>query len=179
MDGPLYKDLYGALILFQSFGWSKNLLIRKILIATIIPFIQHSFVDVGVCQRVRVHVSVSVCLCVCSNFQSKQRALTSSAQIWPKMDLGLEIQKTNVAIRISILEIICMPIFRQNRQLWLFRPKFAQKWILGLEFQKSKSGFDISTSKIPCVPIFSENGQRLIFWTKFGEISQSHAICWF
>ena len=170
MDGPLYKDLYGALILFQSFGWSKNLLIRKILIATIIPFIQHSFVDVGVCQRVRVHVSVSVCLCVCSNFQSKQRALTSSAQIWPKMDLGLEIQKTNVAIRISILEIICMPIFRQ---------KFAQKWILGLEFQKSKSGFDISTSKIPYVPIFSENGQRLIFWTKFGEISQLHAIFWF
>ena len=177
MDGPLCKGLYGALILFQSFGWSKNFLIRKILIATIIPFIQHSFVDVGVCQRVRVHVSVSVCLCVCSNFQSKQRALTSSAQIWPKMDLGLEIQKTNVAIRISILEIICMPIFRQTDNFDFLGPRLHKNEFWGWNFKKS--GFDISTSKIPCVPIFSENGQRSIFWTKFGEIAQLRAIFWF
>ena len=32
------------------------------------------------------------------------------------MDLGLEIQKANVGIRISILEIPCVPIFRQNGQ---------------------------------------------------------------
>ena len=31
-----------------------------------------------------------------------------------------------------------MSIFRQNRQPWLFRPKFAQKWVLGSWFQKSK-----------------------------------------
>ena len=45
MYGPLCKDLYEVLILFQSFGWSKKILIRKIMIATIIPFIQHSFAD--------------------------------------------------------------------------------------------------------------------------------------
>ena len=33
------------------------------------------------------------------------------------MDLGLEIQKTNVGIRIIILEIPCVPIFSQNGQL--------------------------------------------------------------
>ena len=53
---------------------------------------------------------------MCANFQGKQTAFTFSAQICLKMDLGLEIQKTNVGKRISILEILCMPIFRQNEQ---------------------------------------------------------------
>ena len=92
---------------------------------------------------------------------------------------GLEFQKINVGIRISILEIPCVPIFRQNGQLWLFEPKFAQKWILGSEFQKSKSGFGINTSKIPCEPIFSQNGQLWIFRPKFGEIAQLRVIFWF
>ena len=62
-----------------------------------------------------------------------------------------------------------MPIFRQNKQLWLFEPKFARKWILGSEFQKSKCRFKISTSKRPCVPIFSQNGQLWIFQPNFGR----------
>ena len=37
--------------------------------------------------------------------------------------------------RISILEILCAPIFRQNKQLSVFGPKFAQKWILGSDFK--------------------------------------------
>ena len=47
----------------------------------------------------------------------------------PKMDLGLTIQKTIVRIRASILDIPCVPIFSQNEQLWIFRPKFVQKRI--------------------------------------------------
>ena len=35
----------------------------------------------------------------------------------PKMDLGFEIQKTNVRTRISNLEITCVPIFRQHERL--------------------------------------------------------------
>ena len=127
-------------------------------------------------ESLSVSVSLSVCLCLslCSNLQLKQRALTLtfSAQIWPKMDLRLEIQKTNVTIKISILEKPCVRIFRQNEQLWLFRLRFAQKLILGLEFQKSKFGFGIPTSKIPSVPISSQNGQVWIFRPKFGEIAQ-------
>ena len=76
-------------------------------------------VCVCVCVRVRVCVCVSVCICacvcVCANFQVKQIALTFSDQICPRMDLGLEIQKTNVGIRIAILEIPCVSIFRQNK----------------------------------------------------------------
>ena len=114
---------------------------------------------------------------MCVNFQLKRATLTFLAQICPKRKSGFEIKKTNVGIRISILEIPCVPIFRHG-QLWIFEPKFAQKWILGSEFQKSKSGFRISTSSIPHVPIFSENWQLLIFGPKFGEIAQLRAIFW-
>ena len=116
---------------------------------------------------------------MCTNFQLKQTTLTFLVQICPKRKLVFEIQKTNVGIRISILEIPFVPIFRQNEQFWSFGPKFAQKWILWSEFQKSKSGFAITTSNIPCVLIFSENGQLLIFRPKFWEIAQLRAIFWF
>ena len=69
--------------------------------------------------------------------------------------------------------------FSDKTQLWLFGPKFAQKWILGSEFQKSRSGFGINTSNIPCVLIFSQNRQLLIFWRIFGEIAQLRVIFWF
>ena len=100
---------------------------------------------------------------MCVNFQAKQTMLTFLTQICPKMDLNFEIEKTNIGIRISILEIPCVPIFRQKRQLWHFRPKFAQKWV-------SKSGFGISNSKIPSVPIFSQNGELIFFGLNLGNV---------
>ena len=56
-------------------------------------------------------------MCVCANFQAKQTALAISDQICPKMDLGLAIQENIVRMRISILDIPCVPIFSQNEQL--------------------------------------------------------------
>ena len=41
-----------------------------------------------------------------TNFHAKQTTLTFLTQIYPEMDLGFEIQETNVGIRISILEIL-------------------------------------------------------------------------
>ena len=64
-----------------------------------------------------VCVCVCVSVCVCANFQAKQTSLTFSAQICPKICFRLEIQKTNVGIRIRILDIPCVPIFSQNGQL--------------------------------------------------------------
>ena len=58
---------------------------------------------------------VCMCVCMCASFQAKQTALTFSAQICPKMDLGLDIGKTNVKIIIGILEILYMPIIRQTK----------------------------------------------------------------
>ena len=91
----------------------------------------------------------------------------------------MEFQNINVGIRISIIEIACVPILRLNGQLWPFEPKFAQKWILESEFQKSKSGFGISTSSISWEPIFIQNGQLWNFRPKFGEITQLRVIFWF
>ena len=54
---------------------------------------------------------------LCANFQPNWTTLSSSVQICPKMDLGFEIQKTNVGKRISNLEITCVPILMQNKQL--------------------------------------------------------------
>ena len=56
------------------------------------------------------------------------------------MDLGLEIQKTNVGVRIRILDrhMMCAN-FQAKRTTLTFQHKFVQKWILCLEFQKSKS----------------------------------------
>ena len=86
-----------------------------------------------------------------------------------KWILGSEFQKSKSGFGISILEILCAPIFRQNGQLWIFLPKFAQKWFLGSKFQKSKSGFGISILEILGAPIFRQNGQLWIFGPKFAQ----------
>ena len=70
-------------------------------------------------------------------------------------------------------------MFRQNGQLWLFGPKFAQNLILGSEFQKINVGIRVSILEIPCVPIFSRNWQLWVFRPKLGEIAQLSAIFWF
>ena len=91
---------------------------------------------------------------MCSNFQAKQTAFTFSVQICTKMDLGLEIQKTNVEIRISIPDILCMPI-----SPLIFLAQICPKMDLGLEIEKPNFGIRISILEIPCVPIFRQNGQ--------------------
>ena len=106
---------------------------------------------------------------LCTNFQLKRTTLTFLAQIYPKRKLRFKIQKTNVGIRISIFEIPRVPFFTQNWQLWVFGPKFAQKWILGSIFQKSKSGFGISILEILFVPIFRQNWQLWFFGPKFAR----------
>ena len=96
-----------------------------------------------------------------------------------KWILVSKFQKSKSRFEISILEILCVPIFRQNGQFWIFGPKFARKWILPSEFQKSNYGFGINTSTISCVPVFSQNGQHLDFRPRFGEIAQLSSIFWF
>ena len=96
-------------------------------------------------------------MCVCANFQVKQTALTFSAQICPKMGLGLAIQKNMVGKRISILDIPCVPILvKMNCKF--FDPICPEKG-LGLETEKSIVGTKIKIVKTLCVPIISQTGQ--------------------
>ena len=75
-------------------------------------------------------------MCMCANFQAKQTALTFSAQIFPKMDLGLAIQKTIVGIRFSILDIpftsqfsVKMKNYFQKFSKKNFNPNLSKKGI--------------------------------------------------
>ena len=130
---PLYKRLYVVLILFQSYVWSKTFLIRRTLIETIIPSIQHSFIDwfsflllatIKIWEQqalntiIHSHLFFQTLLCIltitssryllpasCTSFQAKWRIQVFRLKFVQKMDLGLEFQKTNLRIRISILKI--------------------------------------------------------------------------
>ena len=85
-----------------------------------------------------------------------------------KMDLGFEFRKTNVEIRIDILEILCVPVFSPNGQFWLFWPKFAQnEFRFGI--QKTRVGIRISILEIPCFPIFLQKGQLWLFRSKLAQ----------
>ena len=63
----------------------------------------------------------------------------------------------------------CVPIFKENQQLWLFWPTLAQKWVLGSEFQKSRSRFAIYILEILYAAIFRQNGQLRIFGPRFAQ----------
>ena len=84
------------------------------------------------------------------------------------MDLTLEIEKSNIGIRISILGMLCARHF--------FGPDLP-KMGLGFEIEKTYVGIRISILEIPCVLIFSLNGQLWTFWCKFGEISNYVIYC--
>ena len=97
-------------------------------------------------------------MCGCAKFQAKQTAVTCSAQIFPKMDLGLEIQKTIAGITICLLNIPCVPIFSQNKQL-NFSAQICPKKELVLEAEKSNVRIRINILETIRVPIFSQLGQ--------------------
>ena len=59
-----------------------------------------------------------------------------SAQICPKVDLGLEIQKTNVGIKISILEILCAQVFWAKRTFFTFLTQTYPKIDFGIGILK-------------------------------------------
>ena len=77
---------------------------------------------------------------MCPNFQSKRTTLTFLAESCPKIDLGLEIQKNNVGVRISVLETPRVRIFRQKGISLTFLAQICPKIDLGLEIQKINVG---------------------------------------
>ena len=103
------------------------------------------------------------------HFQAKQTTLTFLVQICPKMDLGLEIQKTNIRIRLIILEILCVSIFRQNGQLSLFWPNFAQKSILGQNF-KNLNVDTMCTSRYHVCQFLGKTDNFESFHLNFGKL---------
>ena len=104
-------------------------------------------------------------MCRFAKFPAKQTTLTFSVQICPAMDLGLEIQKTNVGIRISIVKMPCMPIFRKNQQLWLFNNNLCKNGFWGWNF-KTLSPESESASLEYYVHQFSDKTNNFEFWVQ-------------
>ena len=69
---------------------------------------------------------------MCTNFQAKRTTLTFLAQICPKMDLRSEIQKTSVGIRISIVKMPCVPMFRKKGTILTFSTQICSKMDFGV-----------------------------------------------
>ena len=104
-------------------------------------------------------------------FSDKTVNLTFLAQISPKMNLGLEIQKSNIGIKISNFEILYVSIFSQIDNFDFLGPNSPpKKKILFSKLRKSKSRFGITSSKISCVSIFSQNRQVWFFSLNLGKL---------
>ena len=102
--------------------------------------------------------------------------------------MGSEFQKSKSGFKISILEILCVPIFRHKRQLWIFGPNFwgrifkIQVWIQNqhpwdtrdTSFQTKRTILNFWAQICPKmnfgVGISKIYGQLLIFWPKFGKL---------
>ena len=101
---------------------------------------------------------------LCANFQAKRTTLYFSNQICPEMELGLEIQKANIWMKVNVLEILCVPIFRQKGHFLLFLAQIFPKIGFGVRISKAvppRFRIRFRTSKIPCVPIFGLNLHKL------------------
>ena len=103
-------------------------------------------------------------------FSDKMVNVTFLAQISPKMNLGLEIQKSNIGMKISNFEILYVPILSQIDNFDFLGPNFDQKRILCSKFRKSKFRFGITSFKIPCVSIFSQKWQLWFFSLKLEKL---------
>ena len=74
---------------------------------------------------------------MCANSWKKQTTLTFLAQIFPKMNLGLEIQRTNVKIRINILELVTMCAnFQARRTTMAFWVQICPEMDFGVGISK-------------------------------------------
>ena len=73
--------------------------------------------------------------CVCANFQTKQTALTFLSQICLKMDLGLEIRKTNFGIRIKSLRYSVWQFLKKSGNFDFFGPNMPNNGFWGRNFE--------------------------------------------
>ena len=63
---------------------------------------------------------------MCTNFQAKLITLTFRPKFAQKWILGSEFQKTKSGFGISSSKFCNGPILSQDRQLWIFGPKFGK-----------------------------------------------------
>ena len=92
---------------------------------------------------------------------------------WPKfvqkLFLGSRFLKSKSRSGISSSKIPCGPIFRENGQLRLFLPKFAQDWILRLELPKCKSGSELALPRYHLCKLSGKTSNFKFFGLNLGK----------
>ena len=116
---------------------------------------------------------------LCASVQPKQSTFTFLAQIYPKMELGLEIQKTNIEIRINFLKIACLPIFKQDGQLWLFRSKFSQNEFWSRNFNNLCPDLESAPPRYHVCKFSVKTDNFELFGLNLGKLSNYVLYCWF
>ena len=96
------------------------------ILSTPLYFLQTSFVIFSSYGFQMKQISILEIYCVTTS----DKTATFTSLTLPKMILGFEIQKSNFRIRIHILEIPCVPIFRQSGQMWPFFQNLPKNWFL-------------------------------------------------
>ena len=73
---------------------------------------------------------------MCAYFQGKRTTLTFLVLVCPKMELRLEIQKTNVGIKIKFFKILCVCQFLgKTKNFDFFYPNFPKNGYWGRNYR--------------------------------------------
>ena len=96
----------------------------------------------------------------------KQTILKSCTKSTQKGYFRSKTKKVNITVEFFVFELIQVPIFTLNKQLWIFRPILAGKGIFGLEEEKVNV---IIKFWISVVTKYRHKHTILIFWTKFAQ----------
>ena len=105
--------------------------------------------------------------------------MSSLAQIFPKMDLGLEIQKTNIRIRINILEVPSVSILRQNSNFDFFIRNLPKNGFYGWNFKNLTTDSEVAPPRYHMCQFSGKTDNFEFFRPEFGEIVQLRATFWF
>ena len=109
---------------------------------------------------------------LCTSFQAKWRIQHFRLKFAKKIDISLEFQKTNLRVRISILEILCVCVcanFQAKQKALTSSDQISPKMDLGLEIHKTNVGIGIIILEI----LFQFSGKMNNF-DFFSIILQAH-----
>ena len=102
----------------------------------------------GLCNQNRKnkhhHWVLSIRISLGVKFQLKLTALIFWTKFALKGYFGSETEKVNITMEFCIFELILIPVFSLNWQLWFFGPSFPKKSIFGQNQKKWTSPFSLA-----------------------------------
>ena len=107
--------------------------------------------------------------CVCATFQTKQTALTFLSQICLKMDLGLEIRKTNFGIRIKSLRYSVWQFLKKSGNFDFFGPNMPNNGFWGRNFENLSPDAESAPPRYHVNLFTAKTNNFDFFWPKYAQ----------